>query len=117
MSAESTLYSLLSGNAGVTALVASRIYPDLVPEEKTPPYIGYEQTGSEPVTDIAGTILARIPRFTIACWATTRIGAEAIADAVSSALANTDFTYLARNVEIDETTGRLASTLDYQILI
>ena len=58
MSAETQLYTLLTGAAGVTALVSTRIYPDLVPEDKDPPYIGYERVSTEPVTTLEGTVLA-----------------------------------------------------------
>jgi hypothetical protein len=52
----------------------------------------------------------------IACWADTRVQAEAIADAVASAMATAGYPYAARGSELDEATERLASTLDYTIL-
>jgi len=116
MSAESIVYSTLSGAAGVTAMVGTRIYPDLVPEEKATPYIGYERVGTEPITTIHGTILANDVQMVIACWADTRVQAEAIADAVASAMATAGYPYAARGSELDEATERLASTLDYTIL-
>jgi hypothetical protein len=116
-SAEATIYSILSSAAGVTALVSTRIYPDLVPEEKNAPYIGFERVGTEPITTIHGTILAQNARMLIACWATTRIAAEALADAVATAMQAAGYLYTARAAELDEATNRLAATLDYEMLI
>lgn len=117
MSAESDLYTLLSGNAGVAALVSTRIYPDLVPEGKTLPYIGYERVSTEPVNALSGAQLGALVGLTVACWAGTRVAAEALADAVVAALAPSSFAYLARGVEMDEATGRLAATVDCRILV
>ena len=117
MSAESTLYSILSTAAGVTALVSTRIYPDLVPEEKATPYIGFERVGTAPVATIHGTILADEVQMVIACWADTRLAAEQLADAVETAMTAAKEIYTARGSEYDEQTGRCAATLDYNLLI
>ena len=116
MSAESTLYSILSTAAGVTALVSTRIYPDRVPEEKAAPYIGFERVGSEPISTLHGTTLGHIVRIVVACWADTRIAAEGLADAVETALSGSNFSITARAAELDEATNRLAATLDIEIL-
>jgi len=116
MSAESTLYSILSTAAGVTALVSTRIYPDLVPEEKATPYIGYERVSGEQITTLSGDRLGELGGFTVACWAETRLDAEAVANSIITALTGSEFSLLARGSEVDEETGRLAATLDYQIL-
>lgn len=116
MSAESTLYTLLTGNPGVTALVGTRIYPDIVPEGKATPYIGYERVATDPVAVMSGPAPAAIARITLACWADTRTAADAVAAAVVAAMVNTDFTHLASGSEVDEATGRLSTTVDCQIL-
>lgn len=117
MSAESTLYGILSTAAGVTALVDTRIYPDLIPEEKAAPYIGYERVSTDPVNTIHGTTLAQDVGLVIACWADTRLAAEALADAVETAMRAAGHLYTARGAEMDEATGRLAARLDYSLLI
>ncbi|MFY9326490.1 MAG: DUF3168 domain-containing protein [Georgfuchsia sp.] len=117
MSAESTIYSILSANAGVTALVSLRIYPDLVPEEKATPYIGFERVSTDPINTIHGTTIAEDVGMVVACWADTRLAAEGLADAVKTAMQAAGHLYTARGAEMDESTGRLAATLDYTILI
>lgn len=117
MSAESSLYAILAAAAGVTALVGSKIYPDLIPEEKDPPYIGFERISTEPVATIHGTVLAEDVGMVVACWAETRVAAEALADAVDAAMRAAGHIYTARGAELDEATGRLAARLDYLMLI
>ena len=41
MSAETVLYSTLTGASAVTAIVATRIYPDVVPLEVELPCVAY----------------------------------------------------------------------------
>lgn len=117
MSAESTLYGILSAATGVTALVGSRIYPDLIPEEKAAPYIGFERVGTQPFATIHGTILANDVQMVVACWGRTRPEAESVADAVAAAMIASGHLYSARGAEMDDATGRLAATLDYTLLI
>lgn len=116
MSAESDLYSLLSTDAGLAAQVGARIYPDLVPENVAVPYVGFERVAGTPLTAMSGARMGELAGFTLACWAETRIEAESLANTVVTALAASPFTHLARGAEVDEQTGRLATTLDYQIL-
>jgi hypothetical protein len=48
MSAETELYAALSGAAGITALVGSRIYPDAIPEEVALPALVFSRQATEP---------------------------------------------------------------------
>lgn len=116
-SAEATLYSILSAAPGVTAIVGNRIYPDLIPEEKATPYIGYERASTDSVGTLEGTVLAEQISLVIACWADTRIAAEQVADAVRTAMLGSGFKAETRGAEIDESTGRLAATLQYSITL
>jgi hypothetical protein len=116
-SAETTLYSILSTAPGVTALVGPRIYPDLVPQGIATPYIGYERVSTAPVATIHGSILASNVGLVVACWADTRIAAEALADAVAAAMQAAGHLYSSRAAELDDATLRLAATLDYELLI
>lgn len=116
MSAETQLYAILSADAPLGALVGARIYPDLLPEESVVPYIGYERVATEPIVTVHGGLAGQDVRITIACWAATRIQAEQLADTVVAAMQAAGHIYDARGAEVDETTGRLAATLDYMIL-
>ena len=116
MKPEQAIVQLLEANGTVSAAIGTRIYPDLIPKEKDPPYIGFERVGTEPIATIHGTVVAENVRLLVACWSTTRLQAEQIADAVEAAMQAAGHIYAARGAELDEATGRLAATLDYEIL-
>lgn len=116
MSAESILFSTLTADAGVAALVSDRVYPDLVPQNKQAPYIGYERVSTDPIRTVHGTVVASNVVLVVACWADTRSGAEQVADAVAAAMQAAGMTYAARGSEMDEASGRLAATLNFEIL-
>lgn len=115
MSAETQLYAILSADAPLGALVGARIYPDLIPEQVAAPYVGYERTSSTPAATLEGTVLAERVDILIACWANTRRQANQIADAARAALAGTAWRYAGSGSEVDETTGRLAATLQVSL--
>lgn len=117
MSAESTLYTVLAADPGVIALAGDRIYPDLIPDGKVTPYIGYERVSTEPIATIHGTVLATDVGLVVACWADTRVQAEQLADSVALAMQAAGYVYSARGAELDAETGRLAATLDFTLLV
>jgi hypothetical protein len=103
MSAETSTYSTLSGAAGVTALVGTRIYPDVVPQEKALPAIAIARTETEFINTIHNAApLGSFVELEIWCMAETRTGAEAVADAVKAAfIATTGFMLKNRRPEFD----------------
>jgi len=86
MTIETTLFSTLSGAAGVSALVSSRIYPNVAPESVTFPYLVYSVISSERMHTLPGVANMQRKTIQIDCNATTYSGAKALATAVISAL-------------------------------
>lgn len=86
MSAESALYSILSGHAGLTALVSTRIYPDAIPEDKPLPAVVYSTESSVPEVCLNNSVAAEQSRFRIVGWGTTRTSAAAVGDQIITAL-------------------------------
>lgn len=87
MSAESVAYSLLTADGAVAALVSTRVYPDFIPQERDLPAVAVTRTETEYITTIhAGTPQAILATIEIWCLASTRLGAENLADAVIDAL-------------------------------
>ncbi len=86
MSAEETLYTALSNDAGVTALVGTRIHIDKRDQDEDRPSIVYQRTGTDPMMTIHGTVYAKTISIGIACIADTRAEAESVANAVESAV-------------------------------
>ncbi len=86
MVVEQALYSLLSGNAGVAALVATRISPITKPEDATLPAITYRRISSQRFSAMgrdAGVIKGR---FQIDVWADTYDSAVGVKEAVRAAV-------------------------------
>ena len=86
MSIESDLYTTLSNDAGVSALVGTRIYPNLAPESATYPYITYQLISGVRLSTVTGVNDAKRKRIQHSCHAETYEEAKALADAVFAAL-------------------------------
>jgi hypothetical protein len=117
MSAETQLYSTLSAAAGVTAIVSLRIYPDFIGQEIACPAIVQRRMETEYVTTIH-TNAVQASRVTLEIWCmvlTARADAEALADAVESALATSQFTPVGRRPEFDNETETFATVLTVRI--
>jgi hypothetical protein len=108
---ESDFYTLLSGNAGVTALVSTRLYPDALPEECAYPAIVFARTRTEPYLGISGQAFGADVDLSVGCWAQTRTAADAAAVAVEAVLAGSTFNRIGREAVMDPDTGLLATIL------
>lgn len=86
MSAESDLYDALTGDAGVSALVATRVYPLVAPQEAIYPKIAYQAISRQRVTAHDGEDALERVLFQITIVAATFSSAIAVRDAVKSAL-------------------------------
>ncbi len=115
MSAETVLYSTLSGAAGVTAIVSTRIYPDVVPQEAALPAIAFARAETEYVNTIHGTTVAKRAVLEVWCMAAGRAAAEALGDAVESAARTGGFMPSGRRPEFDDEADTWAAvlTVDY----
>jgi hypothetical protein len=102
MSAETELFDALTDAAAVAALVGTRVYPDLVPQEQALPAIGYARLSTEPIGTIhsCAPVMERVT-LEVACMASTRTGADALADVASVALGAAGFRGTDRRAEID----------------
>lgn len=116
MSAETQIYSTLTGAAGVTAIVALRIYPDFLAQEITLPAIVNQRADSEYVNTIhSGVPVAIKVTMDTFCLASTRIGAEVLADAVEIALPAGLFIVSGRRPEFDAETLTFATIITSEI--
>ena len=112
MSSESDLYTALSGRAGLTALVSTRIFPDAIPEGDALPAVVYQRASTTPVTTIGGVTLAEDVRFAITAWADTRATAESVADQIAAAIAGLGNPYADRSTGYDPECGLYAVTVE-----
>lgn len=82
MSAESDLYSALSGASGVTDLVSTRIYPSFVPLGTDYPAIGYALISGAKI----GSNDCKRSRLQIDLYDQSYSGVKALRDAVITAI-------------------------------
>jgi len=80
------VYGILSGNAGVTAIVADRISPDVRNRGDVFPAITFQVTNTETTTTSTGSGPPRFGNVNIDAIARTRFDAEALADAIVAAI-------------------------------
>ena len=116
MSAETLIYATLSGAAGVTAIVSLRIYPDFISQEIALPAIVNQRIDTEYDHTIHSFVAIAVKVITDSyCLAATRIGAEALADAVAVALPAGSFRVSARRTEFDPETMTHISTITSEV--
>ena len=77
---DEAIFSILSGDSGVSAIVGNRIYPMQLPLDCTLPALSYFKP-SNPYKQITGS-----PRFQIDCWAEDYLACQLLRDLVQVAL-------------------------------
>lgn len=88
MRAEKVIYTLLTGDAGVAALVGARIYPGRLPQNTAMPALSYELVSSvdiPPITALAGGVLLR-SRVQVTVLAKTYSDTKDVLEAARKAL-------------------------------
>jgi hypothetical protein len=102
MSAETVLFSTLSAAAAVSAIVATRIYPDVAPQDVALPCVAFSRTGTETIGTFSQAVVSS--KATLECWcmSNSRATAETLGDAVQAAGAAAWFTPTSRRAEYDQ---------------
>lgn len=111
MSAETVLFATLDAAAAVGALCANRIYPDTRAQESVLPAIVYRRDDTEFVATIHGTIALTRARLSVVALADTRAAAEALADAVYTAVLAAGFLMINRASDFDVDSRTYVATL------
>lgn len=86
MSIESDLYSGLTGHAGLSALISTRLYPDVAAQNATRPYAVYQRISTVKTQAISGVVVSELPRFQFSIYADTALSALNVAAQVQAAL-------------------------------
>lgn len=105
MSAETELYSALTGDATVAGLVAARVYPDLIPAGSATPCIAFVRSGTEYVSTIHGTTLAGKATLEVYVLADTREAADSLAASVVAGISDNGFVVVNRRAETEGEDG------------
>ncbi len=85
---EDGLHSHLAADAGVSALVAARIYPLWAPQKPTAPYVVYSRINTERLHHLSGSSALANPHFQFDVFAETFADMVAVAAALRAALDN-----------------------------
>lgn len=87
MSIAQSLYTWLTANSAIDALVDDRIYPQVIPQhEPARPAITYSQEDGSYIEHLAGRSDTRFAEFSIDCWAPTYLAVRNLAETVQTEL-------------------------------
>lgn len=83
---EETLYTRLSGFAGLTALVGVRVYPNRMPQDVTLPAVSYRRVASGRERAMGANPGIVRARFQVDAWAATYAAARNVREQIRLAL-------------------------------
>lgn len=86
MSAPADLATYLLANAGVAALIGTRIEPDKLPQRATLPAVVYYRISGTHAESLSGIRSAGTCRVQLDAYAATRLAADAVGEAIVAAL-------------------------------
>lgn len=96
---ENALYSILSNDAAVIALVSTRIYPMQAPQGAALPYIAYSRDSTDHVEVLGGSHGLARAMVSIESFATTYLAVRNIAEKVRLAIQGLQGTHASVSVE------------------
>jgi hypothetical protein len=79
---ESALRTRILGDAGISALIGTRIFPLILPQATSFPALTYQRISGERMHSHDGPSGLAGPRIQIDTWATSYIGAKQLADLI-----------------------------------
>jgi hypothetical protein len=83
---EESIFAHLSTSTALTAMVSTRIYPAMLPENCELPALSYQRISNTPQNTMSGHSGLDNPRIQIDCWATSYGDAKAIGDKTRKAM-------------------------------
>jgi len=88
MTIEQGLVAELIGDAGVTAIVGTKVHPGAIPQDTELPAIVYTRVSTPRELALDGTVEAVAARFRLDIWHTSYSNVKTLAEAVRTALNN-----------------------------
>lgn len=83
---EQGLVTYLLLDAGLIAIIGNRLHDDVLPQSPTVPALVWQRISTPREYSHSGSSHLAMPRFQFSCWATTRLGAINLANALKGAL-------------------------------
>lgn len=113
---ESDLYNHLKNDAGVSALVVTRIYPLKAPQDVQTPYLVYNEIIGQQNQCIGGGIYQEDVRFQIDCWSMKYSEIKQLKEAVTSALIGFKSSYnLNTSGDYEDNTELYREIIDFKL--
>jgi len=85
MSANKIVYSILSNNAALTALISTRLNPVRIPQESSFPAVSYQLVSEIPNPTKSGHSRTEFARVQVNAYGITLASAESVASAIRNA--------------------------------
>jgi hypothetical protein len=85
MSANKIVYSILSNNAALTALISTRLNPVRIPQESSFPAVSYQLVSEIPNPTKSGHSRTEFARVQVNAYGVTLASAESVASAIRNA--------------------------------
>lgn len=86
MTIEAGIYAYLIANSGVFALVGTRIYPQVIPQDAEMPAMAYQRISGPRDHSHSGPSGLVVARMQLTCMAASYDGAKALGEAVRAAM-------------------------------
>jgi len=86
MSFQGDIYTALTTDSGVSAIIGSRLFADVADGSTVTPYLVYQVIGTNGETTHDGNRNLEFPSIQFSAWANTKAAAIALASAVNTAL-------------------------------
>lgn len=83
---EAVLYAKLIADSGLSALIGTRVYPNVIPQNATLPAIAYQRISTRQTVSHSGPSNLYRPRFQFTAVSTTYANVKAVAGALRDAL-------------------------------
>jgi len=83
---EAGLHGFLTDDTDIAAIVATRVYPIILPQNPTMPAITYQRISTPRVSSTTGPSGLASPRIQVDCWAETYAAVKALSDTVRTAV-------------------------------
>ena len=118
MSFQSDVYSALTGNSAVAALIGTRLYPNDVPNDPVVPFVVYYEFATPREQLMSNEIGISKPRIQYSTYADTYTDALAVTDALRAAITALPYPVVLEDERgnQDVTTGLHRRDLDVRIV-
>jgi hypothetical protein len=113
--ATETTAALLKDTATITALIGTRYWPDIAPDDAALPRVTFQVISEIRNDFLSGPGIGKRCRVQINCWDRTRTGADAVANAVEVAASNAQGRIVFRQSTYDSDAQIYWTQLDWSI--